>query len=170
MELLEPDSGESVCQNGSGVGVTMSSVRNLRKSGFTVLELIVAVGIAMVVMGIAVPSFMTWLPALRLSSGARQVATDLQVARMKAISQNAKYRMNFVTTTSYRLEKHDGTQFNTESGPFSLPEGITTTAGALASEFQPRGTANVGSTITLQNVNSETKSVQVAIVGRVIIP
>ena len=139
-------------------------------SGFTVLELMVAIGIAMVVMGIAVPSLMSWLPTLRLSSAARQVATDLQVARMKAISQNTKYRMNFVTTTSYSLEKHDGTQFNAESGPFALPDGITTTAGALASEFQPRGTVNSASTVTLQNVNSATKTVQIAAVGRVSIP
>ena len=152
----------------------MSSVRNLRKSGFTVLELIVAVGIAMVVMGIAVPSFMTWLPTLRLSSGARQVATDLQVARMKAISQNRKFRLNFDTTTTYYLQSdlnNDGTIASGEndSGPFSLPEGISTTVGTTP-EFQPRGTASGAGTITLQNVNSETKNVQVAVVGRVTIP
>lgn len=150
------------------------SMPNLKKSGFTVLELIVAIGIAMVVMGIAVPSFMTWLPTLRLSSGARQVATDLQVARMKAISQNRKFRLNFATTTTYYLEAdldNDGTIASGEndSGPFSLPEGITTTVGTTP-EFQPRGTASAAATITLQNSNSETKSVQVAVVGRVTIP
>lgn len=143
---------------------------NQAVSGFTVLELMVAIGIAMVVLAIAVPSFITWLPTLRLSSAARQVATDLQVARMKAISQNTKYRMNFVTTTSYRIEKYDGTVFNAESGPFALPDGITTTAGALASEFQPRGTANTTTTVTLQNVSNATKTVQIAVVGRVTIP
>lgn len=147
-----------------------------RISGFTVLELMVAIGIAMVVLGIAVPSLLTWLPTLRLSSGARQVATDLQVARMKAISQNTKFRLNFVTTSSYTFEKdsnNDGT-FNasteTESGPFSLPEGIVVTATGPSSHFQPRGTANAAGTITLRNGNSETKAVQVAIVGRVTLP
>lgn len=152
--------------------VTMS-VPKPRQSGFTVLELIVAIGIAMVVLGIAVPSFMTWLPTLRLSSGARQIATDLQVARMKAISQNTKYKMTFVGSipgaTSYQIEKDSG-GFVLESGPFSLPEGITVQSAPVTSEFQPRGTANTSSTITLQNTNSETKSVQIAIVGRVTIP
>ncbi len=145
----------------------------MKKSGFTVLELIVAIGIAMVVLGIAVPSFMTWLPTLRLSSGARQVATDLQVARMKAISQNTRYKMTFVGSvpgaTSYRIEKDSG-GFVLESGPFSLPDGITVSGLVGASEFQPRGTASATSTITLKNINSETKSVQIAIVGRVTIP
>ena len=154
------------------------SVRDLRKSGFTVLELIVAIGIAMVVMGIAVPSFMTWLPTLRLSSGARQVATDLQVARMKAISQNVKFRITFGTlpSASYQLERDtnsDGTYDlpgELDSGPFSLPDGITITAVVGTPEFQPRGTASSTSTITVRNGNDETKSVQVAIVGRVMIP
>lgn len=151
------------------------SKRSQRASGFTILELMVAIGIAMVVLGIAVPSLMAWMPTLRLSSAARQVATDLQVARMKAISQNIKFRVNFVGSipgaTSYNVEKDNGLgTFITESGPFALPDGITVSALNATSEFQPRGTVNASSTITLQNVNSETKSVQVAAVGRVIIP
>lgn len=159
-----------VLEKGREIIVTMS-VPKPRKSGFTVLELIVAIAIAMIVLGIAVPSFMTWLPTLRLSSGARQVATDLQVARMKAISQNTKFRINFGTlpASTYVVEKDSG-GFSADSGPFSLPEGITVTAVSATSEFQPRGTASATSTITLQNVNSETKSVQIAIVGRVTIP
>lgn len=149
--------------------------RNQRISGFTVLELMVAVGIAMVVLGIAVPSLLTWLPTLRLSSAARQVATDLQVARMKAISQNTKFRLSFVGSipgaTSYNVEKDNGTgTFVTESGPFSLPDGITVSSASTASKFQPRGTVDAASTITLRNVNSEVKTVQVAVVGRVTLP
>ena len=147
-------------------------------SGFTLLELIVAIGIASVVMGIAVPSFMTWLPTLRLSSGTRQVATDLQVSRMKAISQNTKFRITFGTlpSTSYQLEKDSNNNGTYElpgeldSGPFSLPDGITVTAVSATAEFQPRGTASAASTITVRNGNNETKSVQVAVVGRVTIP
>lgn len=155
------------------------SKRNQRASGFTVLELMVAVGIAMVVLGIAVPSLLTWLPTLRLSSATRQVATDLQVARMKAISQNTKFQVNFVgalPATSYQVQKdlnNNGTieSGEIESGPFSLPDGITVTAVSTTPlEFQPRGTATNASTITLKNGNNETKTVQVAIVGRVTIP
>jgi Tfp pilus assembly protein FimT len=135
----------------------------------------VAIGIAVVVLGIAVPSFMSWLPTLRLSSGARQVATDLQVARMKAISQNTKFRMSFVGSipgaTSYEIRKDNGTgTFVLDSGPFSLPDGITVSAQSATPEFQPRGTASSASKITLQNTNSDTKSVQVSIVGRVLMP
>lgn len=155
--------------------MTTITLRDRRVSGFTVLELMVAIGIAAVVMGIAVPSFLTWLPTLRLSSAARQVATDLQVARMKAISQNRKFRLNFNTSTSYYVQAdldNNGTigASENESGPFSLPDGITASPLGSTSEFYSRGTASAVDTITLQNVNGETKSVQISTVGRVIIP
>jgi len=140
--------------------------RYLRLShGFTVAELLVLTGLLMGLMTIAVPNFLSWLPTLRLSSAARQVATDLQMVRMKAISQNTKFRLNFVTSTSYVVEKDNSGTFTTESGPFSLPEGITTATGAT-SEFQPRGTANAAGTITLSNGN-EIKQVEIIVVGRV---
>ncbi len=138
--------------------------------GFTVMELVVVVAVAMIVMGVALPNLLSWLPTYRLSSGTRQVAGDLQLARMKAISQNAKFRLIFGTlpATSYTFEKDDG-GFATESGPFSLPDGITVTAVSATPEFQPRGTVNTAGLITLQNSNGLTKQVQITIVGRVAI-
>ncbi len=139
--------------------------------GFTVIELMVVLAVAVIVMGVALPNMMSWLPTYRLSAGARQLAGNLQLARMKAISQNTKYRLNFgvLPSTSYTFEKDDG-GFATESGPFSLPNGITVTVVSATSEFQARGTVNTASVITLQNINSLTKQVQISIVGRVAIP
>ncbi len=138
--------------------------------GFTVIELIVVLAVALIVMGVALPNMISWLPNYRLSSGARQVAGDLQLARMKAISQNTKYRLIFgsLPSTSYTIEKDNG-GFATESGPFSLPDGITVTVVSATSEFQARGTVNAASVITLQNITSLTKQVQISIVGRVAI-
>ncbi len=138
--------------------------------GFTVIELMVVLAVAVIVMGVALPNMMSWLPTYRLSAGARQLAGDLQLARMKAISQNTKYRLNFgvLPSTSYTFEKDNG-GFATESGPFSLPDGITVTVVSATSEFQSRGTVNTAGSITLQNTNSLTKQVQISIVGRVAI-
>ncbi len=148
----------------------MKFQKNTRSdAGFTLVELIVVLGLATIVMAIAVPHLISWLPTYRLSAGARQVASDLQLARMKAISQNAKFRLNFgaLPSTSYTFEKDNG-GFATESGPFSLPDGIVVTVGA-ASEFQPRGTVDTAGLITLKNSNNLTKQVQITIVGRVAI-
>ena len=136
--------------------------------GFTIIELIVVLALAAIVMAIALPGLISWLPTYRLSAGARQVASDLQLARMKAISQNTKFRLNFGSppSTSYTFEKDDG-GFATESGPFSLPDGIKVIA-VTASEFQSRGTVNTAGSITLENNNGDpTKTVTISIVGRV---
>jgi len=138
--------------------------------GFTVIELIVVLAVALIVMGVALPNMISWLPNYRLSSGARQVAGDLQLARMKAISQNTKYRLRFTDDNTYEFWKDDG-GWAKESGGFDLPDGITVTNTVPfdTSEFQARGTVNAASVITLQNINSLTKQVQISIVGRVAI-
>lgn len=126
--------------------------------GFTVTELMGAMGVAAVLMGIAIPSFFSLLPTLRLSSAARQLATDLQLARMKAISQNTSYTVTFDTangTYSFGADSRDLDE---------LYPGITITSASNPT-FSPRGTAN-SVTITLSN-GSATKQVQVSAVGRV---
>lgn len=126
--------------------------------GFTVIELLAAMAVAMILLGIAVPGFLSWLPTVRLSGAARQVATDLQVARMKAISQNVSYTVTFnVTNGSYT--------FGSDSRDLGqLYPGITITSASNPT-FSPRGTANAV-TVTLSN-GSATKQVQVNTVGRV---
>ena len=127
------------------------------------MELLAAMGVASILMAIAIPSFLSTLPGLRLTDAARQVATDLQQIRMKAIAQNTPYQISFSTST-YVLQKCNGSCTN-DSGNIALPEGITVTASA-APQFQPRGTAAADATITLSNGSSSTR-VCVKTVGRV---
>jgi prepilin-type N-terminal cleavage/methylation domain-containing protein len=131
--------------------------------GFTLIELMAAIGVASILMAIAIPSLLSTLPGLRLTDAARQVATDLQQIRMKAIAQNIPYQITFSSTT-YVLQKCNGSCAN-ESGNIVLPQGITVTA-STAPQFQPRGTAATATTITLSN-GSASKWVCVKTVGRV---
>ena len=139
--------------------------------GFTIIELMVVIFIAAVLMGIGMPGFFKWLPSLRLSSGARQIASDSQLARMKAISQNTRYRLNFQTASTYIFEvdnDSNGTPETQESGPFTLPSGITVTPTGPSSIFQPRGTADVADTMTVSN-GTDTSLVCVKSMGRVFV-
>ena len=131
--------------------------------GFTLIELLAAIGVASILMAIAIPSFLSTLPGLRLRDAARQVATDLQQIRMKAIAQNIPYQISFSTST-YVLQRCNGSCTN-DSGNIALPDGITITA-STAPQFQPRGTAAADATITLSNGSSSTR-VCVKTVGRV---
>lgn len=136
--------------------------------GFTVIELVIVLAVALIVMGVALPNMISWLPTYRLSSGARQLAGDLHLARMRAISQNTKYRLRFTDNNTYEFWKDNG-GWAKESGGFDLPEGITV-ANAVpfdTSEFQARGTVNTAGSITLKNTYNEQKDLAISIVGRV---
>lgn len=132
-------------------------------SGFTVLELLVSLSIAGVLTAIAVPGFLSWLPTLRLSSAARQLTTDLQVARMRAITQNSSNTVSFNAT--------DGTysfSLGVESRNLNdlYPGTSIISVSPSNPVFYPRGTANAGITITLSNGGAQ-KVVCVKTVGRV---
>ncbi|MGH7774491.1 MAG: GspH/FimT family pseudopilin [Candidatus Binatia bacterium] len=127
-------------------------------SGFTLMELLVVIAIMMILMGIAVPSFLSWLPTLRLSDAARKVATDLQLARMRAITTNTPQTVTFDTANeNYTF---GGNTYEVDQ----LFPGIVIST-ATDPTFTPRGTANAV-TITLSN-GSATKQIQVTAVGRV---
>jgi Tfp pilus assembly protein FimT len=64
-----------------------------RESGFTLLGLLSAV----VILGIAIPSYQSWLPKSRVNGAARELFSDLQLARMSAISENNDYVITFDT-------------------------------------------------------------------------
>lgn len=130
-------------------------------SAFTVIELVVTMGVAAILLGAAVPNFLSWLPTLRLSSAARQIATDLQLARMRAISQNVSNTVTFnVSAGTYTFSLGSDSRNLGDLYP-----GITISS-ASDPTFTPRGTANAAVIITLSNGSAQ-KLVCVKTVGRV---
>ena len=140
--------------------------------GFTIIELLVAMSLAGILMAIAIPQFMSWLPTINLGAGARQLATELQLARMKAISQSTQYRITFAAlpAATYTVEVFTAGAYVTDRGPVPLPQGITVTAMTAAFNFTTAGTASTVSTITVRNTLGATTTVTVNPVGRVRIP
>ncbi|HWO42648.1 MAG TPA: GspH/FimT family pseudopilin [Candidatus Eisenbacteria bacterium] len=142
-----------------------NALRN--EAGLTISELMVAVSILGILVAIGMPNFLSTLPDLRLNDAARQVATDLQQIRMKAIAQNIPYQATF-STGSYVLKRCTNAACSAttnDSGDIVLPEGITIST-AITAQFQPRGTASNNYTVTLSNGSAQ-KWVCVRTVGRV---
>lgn len=65
------------------------------KRGYTLTELMVTVAIVGIVAAMAVPSFISYLPHLRLNGAARDLISDLRLARSLAVGQNQRYKVFF---------------------------------------------------------------------------
>jgi type IV fimbrial biogenesis protein FimT len=135
-----------------------SGLRAADNCGFTVGELLVTIFIFGLLSAIAVPNFLRLLPSLRLSGAARQMATDLQLARIQAIARNSAQAVTFNTSSGTYT-------FGSESRSLpSLFSGITISS-ATNTTFTPRGTATAV-TITLTDGTNQ-RLVCVKAMGRV---
>ena len=63
--------------------------------GFTLLELMVTIGIVGIVTAIAVPNFFEWLPDYHLKKVARDLYSDMQFSKINAMKQNRDWAIVF---------------------------------------------------------------------------
>ena len=66
-------------------------------SGFTIIELMTVIVIIAALTALAVPNFFQFLPGYRLKSAARDLYSNLQLARIEAIKTNSNVAVNFTT-------------------------------------------------------------------------
>jgi prepilin-type N-terminal cleavage/methylation domain-containing protein len=88
-------------------------------AGFTLIELFVVMSIMAVTAAIAIPAFAVWLPNYRLKSAARDVYSNLQLAKLGAVKENKDWAVVFdqsVTPGRYYIVSDDGDN-NTWDGP-----------------------------------------------------
>jgi prepilin-type N-terminal cleavage/methylation domain-containing protein len=70
-------------------------------SGFTLVEMMVVIGIIGFTLAIAIPTYhLTIKPTARLNGAARQLYSNIQLARLRAVSENVRYGLAFMVTVS----------------------------------------------------------------------
>jgi len=83
------------------------------KRGLTIIELVVVMCIVGVMVLIAIPNIGRWLPRYRLKSAARDVASNMQLARLGAIKDNREWSVLFdVNGQLYRVISDKGPDAN----------------------------------------------------------
>lgn len=68
-------------------------------SGFTLIELMIAIAIIGIMTAIAVPAVMNWLPNYRLKAAARDLYSNMQKAKIEAVKSNKDALISFVAGT-----------------------------------------------------------------------
>jgi prepilin-type N-terminal cleavage/methylation domain-containing protein len=120
-------------------------VNQRRDRGFSLIELLVVVGIIAVMAAVSFPAISRYIRNYRIRGAATDVAGELQTSRSKAIMSNTNAGVSFVAVDadSYRWVQEDlpaGEQF----GPLKeLPLGV---------RFVASGTANAGPSLRFQRL------------------
>ena len=65
------------------------------QKGFTLIELIIVMGIMGILATIAAPSFQNYIRNQNLKTAARGITSDFFATREKALSENVRYRITF---------------------------------------------------------------------------
>lgn len=115
-------------------------------------------GILSVLLAFALPQAAAVLPRLTLDRAARQVASDLELARVKAINRNARVRTVVeLADARYHLETEGEGGFEPDGAPRLLPGGVRFDPGAstrvsgssVSITFLPRGHTADNATIAI---------------------
>lgn len=139
------------------------------RKGFSIIELLIVIGIIAILTTFAVPAFFKYTANANLKSATREITSDILNQKEKAISANRKQRITFSTANeSYTLEERNAADTAYENPQtkalkhFGSNIDIT---GGYTMTFQTRGTVNMG-TITLTNSRNSTATITVNITGR----
>lgn len=124
--------------------------------GFTVIELVIVMAILLILLTVALPSFIQWSDSIRYKEVSRDIASNLRFGRSMAVSNNLEYRVEFdIDGRQYRLVQGDspsGSTVWTEVRPWkSLDPAVAWATGSSCDgtadiniEFNPNGTASSG--------------------------
>jgi len=159
-----------------------------KESGFTLVEVMIVIAVFGIMSAIAIPSFMSLLPGMRLNGSARGVFVALNQARMGAVAKNTVGNIRFTSATTYQAWLDDAPSsalfwYDPNLNDTLIKDGTTETGvtidysaipyGTLSynSRGLPAGTNTAGYNITLTNTeNGAVKTVVVSALGIVTIP
>jgi prepilin-type N-terminal cleavage/methylation domain-containing protein len=117
-----------------------------KKAGFTLTEIVIVIAVLGLLAAVGVPSYLRYVPKYRLRSAARDLYSNLNLAKMAAIKTNQKSRVNYrVNPDQYTVSLLKKTVILKDYGSGVKFEGPNKKTFAVDTiTFNSRGTSNSG--------------------------
>lgn len=158
------------------------------KAGFTIVELMIVIGVMLTAMAIAIPTYhVTIKPTAELKGAAQQIFSDMQLARLRAVSENTDYGLAFSAGPTYQVFQDADGDVQCDAGEtvktvnlaadYSSVGYDTTQGGGDGIDFAggnnltmtPRGLATISGSVFLVNSRGDTREVSVNAMGGIAI-
>lgn len=132
--------------------------------GFSLIELAITVLVMGLVLSFGIPAFRSLSNSYQLHGAAENMASQLRLAREKAISTGVEQPMHFVTSTTYHIHYPTGI-----ATVWTLPKGITISSG-VGSWFRMErdGRSDNSGIVVLRDARGNLDTVSVQLSGLVI--
>jgi len=138
--------------------------------GFTIVELLIVIGIGSLMAAISLIGVNTLLPKYRLNSAISTVRGDLYKTKILAAKNKNQHRIDFTSSsTQYTVEENVNGTWTTVVTRQIANEyaGVSVDTAASANPvFQPRGTSSAV-TVELDHSSGTSKQITVSSVGRI---
>ena len=135
---------------------------------FTTVELLITVMIVGILAAFLTPHLGRWLTTVGVDAAARELAAELQLGKMRAISENTRYRISFdPANDTYIVQKDVAGAWQDVGGPKTFPSGVDLVSATTDPVFQTLGTTPGGTTITLRNTQGRQRKIRLSFAGRV---
>jgi len=155
------------------------SVRAFHQHGFTLVELMVALAVLAILLGVAIPSFSDVSLSSKLRSLANELAASATLGRSEAIKRNAVVTLCASSDGAnctgdwhqgWIVRVADGTVLHAQD---AAPSGYRITAAVTSIVFQPTGLGATSTSLTIcrasPSAGRQERVVEVSLTGRTLV-
>lgn len=136
----------------------------MKHESFTIMELLVIIGIIGILALIGIPAFKAYQPTLQLSGAVRELVTDLRYAGQLAVTEQVNHGVRFSTSTNqYWIIRYGATEEILALTTLPSKVSFRQITGLTKDEviFNPYGAAKETGQVTLENTKNSSTTIDI---------